>query len=313
MTKSIEQCTGPEEPRLNKTWFSTPTDWNCPVCKRHKTELIRPDNSGALFASLEDHHDHISNYIKDHSRQIIKDRRPDNNINGDEGHFLKRRITPFLERFKRTLICGDCNSADSAAKNILNDVCKYFSFSPKDIAKFIEVTPNCAHKIIQAKVTEVYINLEQMHAHIKVQADTSIENALLNNLIWAEPLSGPSASHYRTLSRAASSFEDNNPNDWNTIWKGPDKNLGPSSSDKKAAKERKRELRKKIRKEKTLKGTPKNTLANAGKPWSGEDHQRLLMAHEEKKKVYEIAVELQRSDIAISARLELYGRTPNYY
>lgn len=317
MTKSNEQRTGTEEPRLNKTWFSTPTDWNCPVCRRHKTELIRPDNSGALFASLEDHHDHISNYIKDRSRQIIKDKRPDNNITEDEGHFLKRRITPFLERFKRTLICGDCNSADAAAKNMLAGVCKYFSFSPKDIAKFIEVTPNCVHKIIQTKVTDVYIDLEQMHAHRKEQADISIENALLNNLIWAEPLSGPSASHYRTLSRAAESFEDNNPDDWNTVWKGPDNNLALSQNDRAVAKEKrreeKRELRQGIRKEKALKGIPKNTLANAGKPWSEEDHQRLLAAHAEGGKVYEIAVELQRSDIAISERLELYEKNPNLF
>ena len=43
-------------------------------------------------------------------------------------------------RFPRTLICGDCNSADGAAKRRLG-LPGWWSFAPEEIGRFVEVEP----------------------------------------------------------------------------------------------------------------------------------------------------------------------------
>lgn len=43
-------------------------------------------------------------------------------------------------RFPRTLICGDCNSADGAAKRKLG-LPEHWSFSPIEIGQFVSVAP----------------------------------------------------------------------------------------------------------------------------------------------------------------------------
>lgn len=44
------------------------------------------------------------------------------------------------QRFPRTLICGDCNSADGAAKRKLG-LPKDWSFTPAELAQFVKVLP----------------------------------------------------------------------------------------------------------------------------------------------------------------------------
>lgn len=46
-------------------------------------------------------------------------------------------------RFPETLICGDCNSADGAAKRKLK-LPENWSFSPQEIAQFVRGTPHAA-------------------------------------------------------------------------------------------------------------------------------------------------------------------------
>lgn len=50
-------------------------------------------------------------------------------------------------RFPRTLICGDCNSADGAAKRKLK-LPDSWSFSPQEIGKFVATTPHSGKTLI---------------------------------------------------------------------------------------------------------------------------------------------------------------------
>lgn len=93
--------------------------WHCPSCGRSARQLIRwteirgpswrarfGDEYGMGFSvALSTHHCHA-------------------------GH-----------RFPRTLICGDCNSADGAAKRKLN-LPESWSFSPSEIGRFVTTTPH---------------------------------------------------------------------------------------------------------------------------------------------------------------------------
>ncbi len=321
MSSKLEQKESNNDTRVNSAWFDTPNDWNCPVCKRHKSELIRPDNAGKPFASLEDHHDHISAFIKACADDIISKERSDRLVDEDEIRFLKHRLTPFLERFQRTLICGDCNAADAAAKDQLGDVCKYFSFSPREIRAFIETSPHRPHRVMYVDVKRVYSGLGQLHSERKALAKSWVQKALLEDQHWAEAKSGPSRSHYRTLCRSVKSFEENLADDWDTLWKGQDTNLGISQSERARLKEQRREARrlerKKLRQEKravkpdnqepTPKKKTKTKPQNAGQPWSAELDRTLREKFENGGTIPLIAEEFQRTHGSIRSRLQKLG------
>ncbi|WP_244858615.1 MULTISPECIES: hypothetical protein [Lysobacteraceae] len=50
-------------------------------------------------------------------------------------------------RFPRTLICGDCNSADGAVKRKLR-LPQAWSFSPAEIGRFVSVVPHSGATVI---------------------------------------------------------------------------------------------------------------------------------------------------------------------
>lgn len=323
MSEKLEQIDQLNDTRANSAWFDTPNDWNCPVCKRHKTELIRPDTNGLPFASLEDHHDHISNFIKVYAKEVVDAERPNTPVTNDEDRFLKHRLLPFLERFSRTLICGDCNAADSAAKDQLGDVCKFFSFSPREIQEFIEISPNRHHRIMHAKVRQVFSDIGPRHAERKSIAESWIRKALLDGQHWAEVKSGPSRAHYRTLCRAVKSFEQNIADDWDTLMKGTDYNLGIPHSEKarqKAQRNAERRLSGRQQKheqdqsgENVKAKTPKRSQATnskparANQPWSPEEGERLTNRFKSGASISQIALEFERTYGAIRSRLKKLG------
>jgi hypothetical protein len=102
--------------------------WQCPCCDRTAHELIRwsdirgptmrrcyGDEYGMGFTiSFAHHHCH-----------------------GYDGQ----------KRFPTTLICGDCNAADAAAKRKL-PLPEIWSFSPEEIRQFVRVTPHSGRTVI---------------------------------------------------------------------------------------------------------------------------------------------------------------------
>lgn len=96
--------------------------WRCPSCRRSVHELVRwteirgpswreryADEFGMGFTiTLTHHHCHGESWPA---------------------------------RFPRTLICGDCNSADGAAKRKLG-LPKDWSFTPQELARFVKVLPH---------------------------------------------------------------------------------------------------------------------------------------------------------------------------
>lgn len=120
----------------HKIWQATTEDWRCPSCERSKFEILRWTRRQAnsrreagmdWYAALHWHHDHVQG----------------KNVDVGNG------------RFKKTLICDHCNSADGAAKKKLKLPSK-FSFSPQEIRLFIQATPHEKHSIDLDKAKEVY-------------------------------------------------------------------------------------------------------------------------------------------------------------
>ena len=105
-------------------WRNLDDNWRCPACGRSKYQLLRykgglpvysDGNSGVasnLIAPLARHHDHSQGYVE-----------------------IGRG------RFKETVICQDCNSAEGAARRMLN-LPEDFSFSPTEIGQFVYGIPH---------------------------------------------------------------------------------------------------------------------------------------------------------------------------
>ena len=49
---------------LNRWWVLTPTDWQCPSCKRQKPQIVRLNKHGYLTGHLHEHHDHMSDFVE---------------------------------------------------------------------------------------------------------------------------------------------------------------------------------------------------------------------------------------------------------
>lgn len=118
----------------NRLYASIGPDWRCPVCHRTKYELLRwtmlypnsPRRHMGWAGGLHKHHDH----------------------------------GPRPARFEETLLCEQCNNADTAAKRELrlpND----FSFSPQEINCFVSATPHGWHLINYMAAANLYAAVQR--------------------------------------------------------------------------------------------------------------------------------------------------------
>lgn len=121
----------------HKLWKLTDEAWICPACGRSKFQImkwtLRFPNSPKKFmdwvAALHRHHDHSLGFL-------------------EKGQ----------PRFSETIICGQCNSADGAAKRKLH-LPPNFSFSPQEIRAFIQATPHDRHIIDFELALTIYKSL----------------------------------------------------------------------------------------------------------------------------------------------------------
>ena len=94
--------------------------WRCPCCGRTPHELIR-------WSEIKGPH--------------WRARYADPRGMGWTTAYARHHCHSSAPRFVTTLICGDCNSADGAAKRQLN-LPADFSFSPSEIKRFVVGTPH---------------------------------------------------------------------------------------------------------------------------------------------------------------------------
>ncbi|HJQ56845.1 MAG TPA: hypothetical protein VJ890_08055 [Vineibacter sp.] len=141
---------------LNRHWALTPPNWMCPACGRSKAQIVRLGDTGVLLANLHEHHDHLADYVKhrlheEHGANWIAVL-PKGSSSAEEW------ASRLVERFRATVVCADCNSADSEAKRHLKkpDLDPRFSFSPSEIGKYVEPRPNLPHKVNSVTALEIF-------------------------------------------------------------------------------------------------------------------------------------------------------------
>ncbi|WP_445375477.1 hypothetical protein ACSLVK_07650 [Photorhabdus tasmaniensis] len=129
---------------LHRWWILTPTTWICPCCQRTKREIIRKNKHGYLTGHLHEHHDHMTDFVKDEFTRISQN---NDIVIADllAERFVARTVFAF-SAYDNTIICADCNYADARANKIAKAPAA-FSFSPSEIKRFILPLPNRDHEI----------------------------------------------------------------------------------------------------------------------------------------------------------------------
>ena len=129
---------------LNRWWALTPVHWICPCCNRSKAEIVRLNKNNFLTCQLHEHHDHMKDIVKSLFEKFSTEREV---IVADHiSEKFAEKIAFSLAAYDNTIVCFDCNKADSDAKSIVK-AHEYFSFSPKEIGEFICAAPNKEHHI----------------------------------------------------------------------------------------------------------------------------------------------------------------------
>lgn len=109
-------------------YAALPEFWRCPGCNRTRFELLRwtmlypnkPHKYMGWAAGIHEHHDHSTDSYGSNPAPT----RP--------------------ARFPPTMMCEQCNSADSTAKRKLK-LPSNFTFTPAEIAQFVHATPHGWH------------------------------------------------------------------------------------------------------------------------------------------------------------------------
>jgi hypothetical protein len=144
-TTAILQTMESDRLDLNLNWAEQPASYVCPCCQRTKPQLAKKTRAGVILCRLDEHHDHLTDYIQseiraelgsDWVRQVAE----------NAGH-IGHACSELVRRFTPSILCIDCNAADGAAKGRLPEIHRFFSFSPAEIARFIAITPNREHRV----------------------------------------------------------------------------------------------------------------------------------------------------------------------
>ncbi len=168
---------------MTRWWVMTSVDWVCPCCKRTKEEIVRLNKHNFLSARLDEHHDHMTDFVEKEFTKISESL--DKVVTDTMAERFVKRTAFALSAYDPTVICSDCNSADPDAKRLLH-LPPEFSFSTDEIANFIIVKANTKHQIDRGKVIDTWNQCKPM---FEARKKMVVEIAYLaaTNAHWYQP------------------------------------------------------------------------------------------------------------------------------
>jgi rubredoxin len=168
---------------LNKWWVMTPSDWMCPSCKRKKSEIVRLNRHGYLTCQLHEHHDHMKDLVKKVFTDLSSSKKV---VVADEmAEKFAIKMSFSLSAYDNTVICSDCNGADTNAKSIAKTH-PDFSFSPKEIGDFVVSKPNEEHKVNKEVAVKIW-NEGKAIFNLRIKMVNYIANIAAENNHWYQP------------------------------------------------------------------------------------------------------------------------------
>lgn len=134
-------------------WAITPQNWECPACGRKKEKIVRLNSKNLLMCRLVAHHDHVKNLlVKEFTDKSVS---MDRVLADQAAERFAKRSAVMVSAFDRTIICNDCNNADTKAKRFVRTHYA-FSYSPNEIRSFVLARSNVDHEIDYEKAAEIW-------------------------------------------------------------------------------------------------------------------------------------------------------------
>ncbi|RUP07824.1 hypothetical protein [Hyphomicrobium sp.] len=138
-----------------------------------------------MIGKLVAHHDHIEDFMSVVLGELSKDVSIEALSAGDALSFIRRGV-PLFTRFDRVVICEDCNNAESTGKRLVG-ADRYFTFTPKEIAAFLRMSPNTAHSLDESALGEIYASA-QRHYDLRIAAIKKLAERAFKGTAWYEPV-----------------------------------------------------------------------------------------------------------------------------
>lgn len=183
-TKALVNAFDAKGVHVNRWWVMTPFDWRCPSCRRKKHQIVRLNRHGFLTGQLHEHHDHMKDRVKKRFAEISVSRKT---IVADElAERFAIRTAYGLSAYDNTVICSDCNHADSSAKAAANTHAD-FSYSPAEILAFVRPRDNTApHEIDEAVATRIWMEGRDLF-QLRLNMVDQVAELASKNCHWYQP------------------------------------------------------------------------------------------------------------------------------
>ncbi len=183
---------------MNSWWVETPTYWLCPACGRGKLEIARLNTKGEIMCHLVEHHDHMKDVLKRRFREISINR--EKVIADAQAEGFAKRSSMMISAFENTIVCIDCNNADSIAKKAAHTHSD-FSFSPQELRQIVKPASNQPHEINKNTSRAIWMERAQTF-ELRLKIADRIAEIAANNEHWFQP--GEFGNNPEKISRIAS-------------------------------------------------------------------------------------------------------------
>lgn len=254
-------------------WNEISEIWSCPGCLRKKAHCEVTTEDGKTLRWIVDHHDHMRDYVKAYLKKrygswsAAYERHP----HPEEFNLYIDLIKSFVQRFKWTPVCLDCNEIEGRIKTAIN-ADRFFSFHAHEIRRAMIAIPNKRHIFLDENMPFFQELYAKVHERLVVRRKQIIETLVdesISGLTWwggAVPLSRLFSED--VLLRRTPEFDSS------------------------------------LRIEQGLKD---GKAVRRGAAWSKGEEQEMLQLRNSGASIAEIAKQLGRTATAISLRLEKLG------
>lgn len=168
---------------MNSNWMKSSQSWTCPCCSRSKFQISRLGKKRQIVAKLVVHHDHMGEAMQEAFHEaFVSSGMKEAQVAGNR---LVEHIGVAFAAYEETLICEDCNNADTEAKKQIKSP-KYFSFSVRQIKQFIRSQSHSAHTVDALKANEIWQRAKSAY-DLRMQLIQAVAQAAATDAHWYEP------------------------------------------------------------------------------------------------------------------------------
>lgn len=170
------------------SWDTVDDNWACPGCLRRKPECEVPAGNGKRLRWLVEHHDHMRDYVKAYLLERYGQWVAVTQKHSHPQEFVRYldQIKLLAQRFPHTLICIDCNEAESKIKlQVAAD--RFFSFHPVELHRAIIPAPKERHIFVADNMPfyrEIYAKVEERLVSKRKETIRTLVDAGVSGKTW---------------------------------------------------------------------------------------------------------------------------------